>query len=96
MTPSVERQNKKIRVPNTECCETVNIVWETGWEGVQERNIMRLQGYINRTDNMNHEETRRSEKECIKRMMCKCVWEYRGVGLHIAFPRAASHGTPVP
>lgn len=57
---------------------------------------MCLQGYINRTDNMNHEETRRSEKECIKRMMCKCVWEYRGVGLHIAFPRAASHGTPVP
>lgn len=63
---------------------------------MQERNIMRLQGYTNRTDNMNQEETHRSEKECIKRMMCECVGEYRGVGLHTAFPRAVSHGTPVP
>ena len=48
---------------------------------MQERNIMCLQGYINRTDNMNHEETHRSEKGCIKRMSVNVcgsieVWGY--------------------
>ena len=39
------------------------------------------------------------QKEDIKRMMCKCVWVYRGVGAtyHTAkLPKVLSCGTPVP